>query len=282
MHCSTCGAGVPAGRSACETCGAPVGRGLIFGRATGAADRPAVAAVRRCARCGYEGAGIGYFSRGRSVAALVGLTVVTAGLMGVGGLVFYLVRRDHLVCPRCGLAWGSHGSGAPVAAGRSNLPTSAPEQEGLAVPARLAGAEARKKRLSILLFIVAIVLGIVAVAQAEFVPFVIAAGALGGSFLLRRSAAADRNERRAALVSALQLPVLRLAAERGGRLTVTDVAAALGWSLPRAQKILNSLDDGLHVDSEVTDEGVIVYEFREIVSRPGSPHDTPRLEGGAA
>jgi hypothetical protein len=33
----------------------------------------------------------------------------------------------------------------------------------------------------------------------------------------------------------------------------------------RAEKVLNSLDDGWRVNSTVTDDGVIVYEFRELL-----------------
>jgi hypothetical protein len=98
----------------------------------------------------------------------------------------------------------------------------------------------------------------------------VAAGiaAIGG-LLLYQAADGERQRRRAALISALQLPVLRLASQRGGRLTVTEVAAELGWTLPRAEKVLRSLDDGVRVDSEVTDEGVIVYQFRELLRPPG-------------
>jgi hypothetical protein len=32
--------------------------------------------------------------------------------------------------------------------------------------------------------------------------------------------------------------------------------------------VLDSLDDGLRVNAEVTDEGVIVYEFREVMHTP--------------
>ena len=35
-------------------------------------------------------------------------------------------------------------------------------------------------------------------------------------------------------------------------------------TLRRAEKVLQSLDDGLRVNSEVTDEGVIVYDFLEL------------------
>ena len=51
---------------------------------------------------------------------------------------------------------------------------------------------------------------------------------------------------------------------------MTEVAAALAWPIRRAEKVLHSLDDGWRVNSEVTDEGVIVYEFRELLARGDS------------
>jgi hypothetical protein len=86
-----------------------------------------------------------------------------------------------------------------------------------------------------------------------------------------RSAATARDERRQRIITALQRPVLRLAADHAGVLTATTVAAELGWSLVRARKILDSLElsDELRVSSEVTDEGVIVYEFRELMGGNG-------------
>jgi hypothetical protein len=37
----------------------------------------------------------------------------------------------------------------------------------------------------------------------------------------------------------------------------------------RAEKVLQSLDDGMRVNSEVTDEGVIVYDFLELIRTTG-------------
>jgi hypothetical protein len=91
---------------------------------------------------------------------------------------------------------------------------------------------------------------------------------VGGGYALHRVASRASEVRRQALIASLQTPVLKLAAERGGKLTVTDVAAYLNWPLHRAEKILNSLDDGWRVSSDITDDGVIVYEFRELLLGP--------------
>ncbi|MDQ3389568.1 MAG: hypothetical protein M3483_08705, partial [Gemmatimonadota bacterium] len=121
---------------------------------------------------------------------------------------------------------------------------------------------------SIVLFLVAVVLIASGLGVGEFGMVMAGAGAGAGGALLHLSARRNREVRRQALISSLQLPVLQLAAEREGRLTVSQVAASLGWSLPRAEKVLNSLEDGLRISSEVTDEGVIVYEFRELAHAP--------------
>lgn len=115
-----------------------------------------------------------------------------------------------------------------------------------------------------MLLVVAAFLMIFGIAEAELLTVLLGALAGGGAWVLHRSARAEREARRVALLSSLQLPVLKLARRRDGRLTVTEVAAELGWTLPRAEKVLESLNDGYRVSSEVTNEGVIVYEFLEL------------------
>jgi len=83
------------------------------------------------------------------------------------------------------------------------------------------------------------------------------------------------NDRRKALMHRLQQKVLRLATHRGGTLTVTEVASDLNLSLPAAEKVLASMDDGFRVRCEISKEGVLFYEFPEVVHRkqlePGIP-----------
>ena len=104
MRCSTCGEPLQPGAVRCPVCGTstPVGMAVV---------RPA--GVRRCPRCSYQGEGIPYFRRGGHVAMLVGISLFTYGF---GGLVYWLARRRHLICPRCGLGW-EHASRALAAAG---------------------------------------------------------------------------------------------------------------------------------------------------------------------
>ncbi|HEX2191390.1 MAG TPA: hypothetical protein VHG51_20935 [Longimicrobiaceae bacterium] len=280
MYCSTCGAHVPAGHSHCTACGAWVATagGPAAHHAPAPMGRPApghlpvAATSHTCHRCGYTGEGVSYFSKGSHIAGLVMLGLVSAGIMGVFALVYYLSFRDHVICPRCGKDWGSHRDLAlvPGQAGGGALPAGAPGQPALPV-----GRGGAAHGFSLALFALAAILVIVGVAAFEFAPIIFGAAAGGGGFLLQNAARREREARRAALIASLQMPVLKLAAERRGRLTVTETAAALGWPLPRAEKVLDSLDDGLRVNSEVTDEGVIVYEFRELSHGRGRPLPPP-------
>jgi len=83
------------------------------------------------------------------------------------------------------------------------------------------------------------------------------------------------NDRRKALMQRLQQRVLRLATSKGGTLTVTEVASDMSLSLPAAEKVLVSMDDGFRVRSEISKDGVLYYEFPEVLHRkelgPGSP-----------
>ncbi|HET6232406.1 MAG TPA: hypothetical protein VFE05_20190 [Longimicrobiaceae bacterium] len=212
-----------------------------------------------CPRCAYAGPGAGHFSRGRNVAKLVGCTVVTGGIMGAGGLAYYLLRKDHRLCPRCGMNWGKfgeHGVSLDAAGQGTGM------QMGFGEP------DARYRRGSIVLFAFAALLLLAGVIDLELPPILFGLLFGGGGYMLHRKSESQREARREALIGALQPPVLKLAAERQGRLTVTDVATSLGWAVPRAEKVLNSLDDGIRVSSDVTDEGVILYEFRELLHAP--------------
>jgi hypothetical protein len=77
----------------------------------------------------------------------------------------------------------------------------------------------------------------------------------------------DLQERRKAIMQRIQRKILRLAKAKGGTLTVTEVAADINLGLPAAEKILTSMDDGFRVRSEISDQGVIYYEFPELLHR---------------
>jgi len=268
MHCSTCGAIGSLEWGVCADCRKASSEGA------GAAEshKGTVAHSRlgpdrgagRCPRCDYRGQGLAYFSSGPHLAALVGATVFTLPLaLGSGGFLYYGLRHDHRICPRCGDSWGKQGERARV-----------PPEEGVlewGPVFHVPPGEGTRRIASIALSLVAVTLLAVGISEKESIVLALAVAAGGGGLLLHLAANRVREERRARLIAALQLPVIALAARYGGRLTVTEVAACLGWPLARAEKVLHSLDDGWRVSSEVTDEGVIVFEFRELILKP-RPH----------
>ena len=258
MTCSICGAPVPAGRTRCATCGTAVAA------PSQAPVAPATAGPNSCPRCRYAGGGEGYFSRGTNVAKLLGVTVLTSGL---GAPVYFLLRYNHRICPRCGANWGEHGRRSLIRPGaaQANNPDSV---------AALTGSESSLRKATFVLYTMGALLAGAGAVQGEVAPVAVGAGAGVGGYVVQQNLRKTRERRRQALLESLVPSVLQLAARKGGRLTVSEVAAGLGWTLPRATKVLMHLDDGIRVDSEVTDEGVIVYEFREL------SHGLARLEGG--
>lgn len=93
--------------------------------------------------------------------------------------------------------------------------------------------------------------------------------AAGVAVLLLRSAWQDEERAAQVTVGERQLAVLKLAEAEDGQLTVTEVAARLGWSLDDAAATLRSLDDGVRVTTTLTDEGIILYDFPELIHDPG-------------
>ena len=61
-----------------------------------------------------------------------------------------------------------------------------------------------------------------------------------------------------------ELQILELAEEKGGVLTVTDVARGLGMSSAEADAALTSMADGSRVSAELTTDGFVKYVFREL------------------
>ncbi len=234
----------------CPACGAAAPGGMAALRAAG---------VRRCPRCSYQGEGMPYFRRAGHLALLVGVGLVTYGF---GGLIYWLARRRHLVCPRCGLGW-EHAS--------SSLALGGPER-GAAVPdegsgQRLPSAGVGRRVFGVLLVLVATVLLVVG-----FTEHAAAAVAVGGALGAGGSLGFywgwhAQQERRKAIMQGLQRKVVQLATARGGTLTVTEVAADLDLSMMAAEKVLMGMDDGFRVCSEISKEGILYYEFPEVRHR---------------
>jgi hypothetical protein len=86
-----------------------------------------------------------------------------------------------------------------------------------------------------------------------------------GSFPFTRSKASG--------VSDLQAKVFRLAVQRGGRLTLSDIVVEMGLGLDEAEKLMDRMMDGIRVRLEVNEKGTMFYEFPEIMSQ--IPRDEP-------
>ncbi|HST60417.1 MAG TPA: hypothetical protein VLK84_17085 [Longimicrobium sp.] len=217
-----------------------------------------------CPRCGFQGPTVSYFSQGGHIAALVLLAAMTSPLFASGGILYFMLRHNHRSCARCGETLGRGEMLALQSSAAGGTPLSAMMAAEGDLPED--GGGSRKWTVGAwALFAFAAMMLMIGVAEFEFVPFLFGAMSAAGGVGLLSAGRRAREERRGALLAALQQPVLRLAGEQGGRLTVTEVASALNWPMRRAEKVLNSLEDGLRVCSDVTREGVIVYEFRELM-----------------
>ena len=62
-----------------------------------------------------------------------------------------------------------------------------------------------------------------------------------------------------------QNKLVRLARQRQGRLTVTESAAETGMTIEECEQILKKMADGGYVEVEVTDSGLMVYRFPEVL-----------------
>ena len=253
MRCATCGEHLREHETSCPTCGAAVGRAMVRSRG-----------VRSCPRCGYVGGGIDYFKRPGHVGLLVGVSIFTYGL---AGLAYWLMRRNHRICPQCGLSWakaddvqGNAPRGAVAAQGAYGSDNDDPDS----LPR--AGVGRRVMGVAMALFAGLLI----SIGFVEWEMAAVAVGSVvgaGGTATFWWGLKAQQ-ERRRALMARLQKKVLGLATEKGGTLTVTEVAASMNLSLPAAEKILEEMDDGFRVRSDVTDQGIIVYEFPEVRHHP--------------
>lgn len=255
MRCVTCGENLLHGEDRCPTCGAvAVLRPVPVARVRG---------VRQCLRCGYRGDGIPYFRKPLHAVLLAGVSFASFGL---GGVVYYASHRRNLVCPECGHGWQHSRSPSEVARVESTPPPPAPP----AAPARSVTGPLPPSGIGRRVFGVglgvAALLMIVGGVVDGFVPEAVVTGSIfgmGGSGMFLWGWQALQ-KRRQAVLQGLGRRVLQLAADRRGVVTVTEVAAELDLSLEAAEKLMIGMDDGFRVRSEISDEGVLYYEFPEL------------------
>ena len=258
MRCSTCGEALLNDEDRCPTCGAAVAR-----RRAAQPHRVDLRRdVRQCPRCGYRGDGIPYFRKAGHVGLLIGLSVFT---YGIGGLVYYASCRRRQLCPSCGLGWEhAREPGAPYAWEPPAKVSARSKQADTALPARLPPGGLGRRVFGGGLGVLATILITVGIASGIPEPIVVGSisGMAGSGMFLWGWRALQ--ERRQAVLQALNRKVLMLATERGGVLTVTEVAAELNLTLPAAEKIMIGMDDGFRVRSDISKEGVLYYEFPEV------------------
>jgi len=250
MRCSTCGETLQPGAVRCPTCGTSTPVGMAISRPTG---------VRRCPRCSYQGEGMPYFRRAGHVGLLIGASIFTYGF---GGFVYWMARRKHLVCPRCGLGWENASRALAVAGSEpeQSLIQAEPDQ---ALPS--AGLKRRIIGTGMVLFASLLVL----IGFVEWEMAAVAVGSVvgGGGSLTFYWGWQGLQDRRRAIMQGLQRKILRLATARDGRLTVTEVASDLNLALPAAERLMEEMDDGFRVRSDISSDGVLFYDFPEIRHR---------------
>ena len=210
-----------------------------------------------------------YFRRAGHAILLVGATVFT---YGIGGLAYWLLKRHDRICPSCGLSWGraqlSPADGDRVLEGAGPRSGEAVSHWGGGDDV-LPPSGAGRRVTGVVLALLALLLlggGIVEWEMGMIVASIVMAAGGSASFVWGSRALQQRRE---AVLRRLQRRVLHLARERGGRLTATDVASELDLSLSGGERVLLSLDDGFRVRSDVTDEGLLVFDFPEIRLQSG-------------
>ncbi len=299
MYCWSCGTHLERPGHPCPRCGTEppalrTGESVGEGAAGTAPhegairERSAPLMLKGCPACGFRGEGIPYFRRAGNMALLAAATLFT---YGVGGVVYWLLKRTDQICPSCGLSWerarplgeelrDPEGEGRRFEPGSASSPN--PPRPVDASPTSMRGLPRSgigRRVMGALIALMGLLIVGIGVAELEVVLLVVGGvtGLTGAltfgwgwkSLQLRREAIMQRMQRR----------VLHLARARSGRLTATDVATELDLTLNSAERVLLSLDDGFRIRSDVTDEGILVFEFPEL--QLGAPGDGDRGGSGA-
>jgi hypothetical protein len=128
-----------------------------------------------------------------------------------------------------------------------------------------------RRVIAYILFFLSFLFALVFVSEpSDQLPSLFSAAVAGGvAWLILRSIRRDLEVNEGAERVHRQLAVLRLAEAEDGQLTVTEIAAKLGWPLEVAQATVRSMEDGVRVTTTLTDEGVMLYDFPELIHDPG-------------
>lgn len=89
---------------------------------------------------------------------------------------------------------------------------------------------------------------------------------VGGYFLIRKVHAPSRRSSAVEDRSPgfTETEIYRLAKKLNGKVTVSDIVTELGLEPKQAEKILESMTDGMRVRMEVEEDGMVYYLFPEL------------------
>ena len=76
----------------------------------------------------------------------------------------------------------------------------------------------------------------------------------------------------------MESEVVRLAGEKGGKLTIVEIVGALGLPNDEAQAVMDSLVRRSIADIHLTDSGLIVYDFHDVRRLGEKPQSRGMLE----
>lgn len=73
-----------------------------------------------------------------------------------------------------------------------------------------------------------------------------------------------------------QAEIYKLAYTLGGKITVSDIVIETGETVNEAEELIQSMVDNQHIRMEVKDDGLVVYEFPEIIARFREKRDSDK------
>jgi hypothetical protein len=93
---------------------------------------------------------------------------------------------------------------------------------------------------------------------------------IGGGMLIRSHFKEKQKavlEKQAAIQTQQEKEIIRLAQQKGGRLSIPEIVAGTSLNTIEADQLMREMTTKGYVDMQVTDAGVIIYEFYEIAHR---------------
>lgn len=73
-----------------------------------------------------------------------------------------------------------------------------------------------------------------------------------------------------------QAEIYKLAYTLGGKITVSDIVIETGETVNEAEELIQSMVDNQHIRMEVQEDGLVVYEFPEIIARFREKRDSDK------